>query len=149
MQTKKLNRKILEMFKSAYERIGGVVWIPRMLEKIRMNARNELPEDFLAYLGKGFDGRCVSFLGIEYEKLVTRTLAGGTDEEIFEWISSQGRQLSSDGILIWNDFMSKRGWRDSDDDGDFEAYKSRYGLGHRSDILTYFDFYEVDEGRKP
>ena len=45
--------------------------------------------------------------------------------------------------------MSKRGWRDSDDDGEFEAYKSKYGLGNRSDILTYFNFYEVHEGRKP
>ena len=137
------------MFKSAYERIGGTVCIPRMLEKIRMNARNELPEDFLAYLGQGFDSRCVSFLGIDYEELVLQTIAGGSDEEVFEWILSKGRPISRNEILIWNDFMSQRGWRDSDDDGEFEAYKSKYGLGHRSDILTYFDFYEFDEGRKP
>lgn len=139
------------MFKSAYERIGEIVWIPRMLEKIRLNARQELPEEFLPYLGKGFDGRCVAFLGIDYDELVTRTLKGGSDEEIFAWISSQGNQPSPDEILVWNDFMSKRGWRDSDDpDGEgFVAYRRKYGLGHRTDILTYFDFYDVDEGRIP
>ncbi len=138
------------MFKSAYERVGGIVWIPRMLEKIRMNAKNELPEEFVPYLGKGFDGRCVSFLGVEYDELVSRTLEGGNDEEIFAWILSRGRRPSADEILIWNDFMSKRGWRDSDHDEEgFEAYKKKYDLGHRSDILTFFDFYEVDEGRKP
>ena len=46
--------------------------------------------------------------------------------------------------------MGKRGGRDTDPPPDrIEAYKEKYGLGHRSDILTYFDFYEVDEGRRP
>ena len=138
------------MFKSAYEKLGGIVWIPRMLEKIRMNQRDELPEDYKPYVGKGFDGRCIRFLGIDYQQLVKRTLEGGEDEEILEWIFENGRKPSDDEILMWNDFMSKRGWRNSDGNpDDFQKYKEKYGLGHREDILTYFDFYEVDEGRKP
>jgi hypothetical protein len=138
------------MHKSAYERLGGIIWIPRMLEKIRMNQRNELPEEYKPYLGKGFDGRCIRFLGIDSQQLVKRTLEGGKDEEVLAWIFENGRKPSDDEILMWNDFMSKRGWRDSDkDSSDFQQYKDKYGLGHREDILTYFDFYEVDEGRKP
>ncbi len=138
------------MFKSAYQKLGGMFWIPRMLEKIRMNARQELPEDYLPYLGKGFDDTCVTFLGITYESLVERTLQGGSDEDILEWIFVHGRRPSEKEIVIWNDFMSKRGWRDSNNDGSgFAAYKEKYGQGHRTDILTYFDFFEVDEGRKP
>jgi GNAT superfamily N-acetyltransferase len=37
------------------------------------------------------------------------------------------------------------------DDGstqELEAYKTASGLAHRTDIVTFFDFYEVDEGRK-
>jgi hypothetical protein len=46
--------------------------------------------------------------------------------------------------------MSKRGWRDTDPPLDrSKAYREDYGLGHRSDILTDFDFYEVDESRQP
>ncbi len=137
------------MFKSACDRLGGIVWIPRMLEKIRMNARGEILKDYAQYLGKGFDGRCLEFLDIRYEELVEKTLAGEGDEEILHWIFSRGRKPSDSEIVIWNDFMTKRGWRDSDGDEEgFEAYKEKYGLGHRSDILTFFDFYEVDEGRK-
>ena len=46
--------------------------------------------------------------------------------------------------------MGKRGWRD-DDDGSTEelaAYKAESGLAHRADLVTFFDFYEVDEGRR-
>ena len=79
-----------------------------------------------------------------------KTLEGGSDEEILDWIYAIGRKPTESEIVIWNDFMTKRGWRDSDDDeGGFEAYKEKYGLGRRSDILTFFDFYEVDEGRRP
>jgi len=137
------------MFKSAYERLGNIVWIPRMLEKIRMHARGELPADYLPYLGKGFDGRCVDFLNINYDTLVERVKQGGSDEEILQWVFAKGRRPSENEIVMWNDYMSKRGWRDSDNDGSgFEEYKQQYGQGHRSDILTYFDFYEVDEGHK-
>jgi len=138
------------MFKSAYDKLGGIVWIPRMLEKIRMNQQKELPKEYLPYLGKGFDGRCTEFLGIDYDALVDRTIQGGTDDEILEWIFEKGRKPSKVEILEWNEFLSKQGAGTSDQEAaDFQAYKARYGLGHRSDILSYFDFYEVDEGRKP
>jgi hypothetical protein len=44
--------------------------------------------------------------------------------------------------------MLKGGWRD-DDDGELERYKAASGLADRKDILTFFDYYEVDEGRRP
>lgn len=121
-----------------------------MLEKIRMNDRGEIPDDYKPYLGKGFDGRCIEFLDIDYDALITRTLQGGEDEEILEWIFENGRKPYENEILVWNEFMTKRGWRNSDGtSGYFQEYKEKYGLGHRDDILTFFDFYEVDEGRKP
>ena len=52
------------MLKSAYERLGGIVWIPRMLEKIRMNQRAELPDEYKPYFREGFDGRCVRLLRV-------------------------------------------------------------------------------------
>jgi gluconokinase len=135
---------------SAYEKLGGIVWIPRMIEKIRLHAAGKLPEDFHANMGKGFDGRCVRFLGINYDELVARVLKGATNDEIFAWIMEVGSKPNPEQIIVWNEFMSKRGWRDTDQPPEkMRDYKQKYGLGHRDDILTYFDFYDVDEGRKP
>ena len=126
------------------------MWVPRMLRKIRLRANGELPAEYHAYMGKGFDRRCVRFLGVDYDALVARVLQGGTDEEILEWCFANGRRPTEFEIHVWNEYMIKRGWRDTDaTDADFQAYKQQYGLGHRADILTYFDFYEVDEGREP
>lgn len=138
------------MFVSPYEKVAGLVWVARMLRKIRLRAEGRLPAEYQSYMGLGFDRRCVRFLRIEYEALVARTLAGGSDAEILEWAFTQGHRPTEIEILVWNEYMIKRGWRDTDAPADdFANYKSTYGLGHRSDILTYFDFYEVDEGRRP
>jgi len=135
---------------SAYEKLGGIVWIPRMIDKIRQRAAGKLTEDYLEYLGKGFDGRCTRFLGISYDELVDRVQKGATNDEVLAWILEAGSKPNPEQIIVWNEFMSKRGWRDTDQPPEkMRDYKEKYGLGRRDDILTYFDFYDVDEGRKP
>ncbi len=137
------------MFISPYEKTGGLVWFARMVEKIRMRERGELPSDYQSYMGIGFDGRCVRFLGVDYEQLVAKVLEGGSDDAILQWCFSIGNKPTEEQILVWNEYMMKRGWRDSDNDGkEFQEYKAQYGLGDRDDILTFFDFHDVDEGRK-
>ena len=137
--------------RSAYDRTGGIVYFARMLDKMRLDAAGELRADFHANLGEGFDGRCTRFLGVQYAALRDRVLAGGEDEEILAWCFAQGTQPTDEQILVWNKFMVKRGWRDEDDGStqELENYKASSNLGHRSDLVTFFDYYEVDEGRKP
>ncbi len=69
--------------RSSYKMVGGVVFFGRMLDKIRLHLQGKLPADYNR--GIGFDGRACRFLHVEYEKLVSRVLQGGTDEEILEW----------------------------------------------------------------
>jgi len=135
---------------SAYEKVGGIVWIPRMLDKIRLRAKGNLPADFHANVGKGFDGRCVRFLGVSHDAVVERVLKGETDEQVLAWCMEHGSRPTADQILIWNEFMIKRGWRDTDSPpGKLQEHKEKSGLGNRADILTFFDYYDVDEKRKP
>ena len=133
---------------SAFLKLGGLLFLPRSLEKIRQHARGVLHEDHHEYLGKGFDGRLCHFLGIGYEAMKTRVLAGATDEDIWAWIQKNGRTLTEMDLLIWNGFAAKRGWRD-DATPTLEKQKAEGGLAHRTDLLTFFDYYEVDEGRAP
>ncbi|MEI7732561.1 MAG: DUF5069 domain-containing protein [Verrucomicrobiota bacterium] len=137
--------------RSAYDLTGDIVYFARMLDKIRLHAAGKLRNDFHANLGVGFDGRCSRFLGVSYAALRERVLTGGSDDEILAWCFVKGRQPNDEQVLIWNKFMLKRGWRDEDDGStqELEAYKAASGLAHRSDIVTFFDFYEVDEGRNP
>lgn len=131
---------------TAYAQLGGLYFLPRTLQKIRLHARGELHAEHHEFLGKGFDGRLCHFLGVGYEALRERVLAGGSDDEILGWINQHGRALTDVDRLIWNGFAAKRGWRD-DATPTLERQKAESGLAHRTDLQTFFDYYEVDEGR--
>ena len=128
--------------RSSYEKVGGIVFFGRMLDKIRLHARGKLPSDYNR--GIGFDGRCTRFLHVDYDPLVRRTLAGGTDEELLEWCFQNGRRPGEEDILVWNAFLAKRGWRDDASD-ELQMMKEKRGFGRRDDIQTFFDFHKADE----
>lgn len=132
---------------SPYVKTKNLVWFARMLQKARLHAAGQLGADYTPWIGKGFDGRCVRFLHVEYAALLARIAQPGTDEEILEWCFAQGRRPTDEEILIFNEFMVKRGIRDTDNPGQVEGYKTKNGFGGRADIQTYFDVIEADEGR--
>ena len=70
--------------RSPNEQVGGLFYFGRMLDKIRLHARGELPVDYHENLGKGFDEKGVTFLQINYDQLVERVKRGGSDNEILE-----------------------------------------------------------------
>jgi Domain of unknown function (DUF5069) len=134
--------------RSPYETVGGLVYFGRMLDKIRLHHSGRLPSDY--NLGESectwFDGRCTRFLGVSYSALSEEVLRGGTDEELLDWCYRTGRHPNEEEILIWNAFMTKRGWRD-EASADLLQAKQQLGLAARTDILTYFDLHDADEGR--
>ena len=125
-----------------------MAWFSRMLDKIRLHARGELPPDYIPWLGKGFDGRCCRFLRVEYPAFVARTLQGGSDEEVLEWCFQAGRPLSAEDIEVWSAFIRKRGLRDSPEIlADLEDAKRKSSLANRADIDTYLRRHDAEEER--
>jgi Domain of unknown function (DUF5069) len=132
--------------RSPSEKVGGLFYFGRMLDKIRLHAKDELPSDYHGNLGKGFDGKCVNFLRVDYDELVERAKQGGTDEEILQWCFTAGRQPSENDIYVWNEFMRKRGWNDEVSEI-LKWRKAEAGMSDRTDIQTSFQFIDADEGR--
>jgi len=134
--------------RSPYDKVGGMIYFPRMLDKIRLMQAGELPEAYHANMGKGMDGRCARYLRVDYSALAERVKGGADDQAVFDWCQTAGRGLSEDDITIWNGFVSKRGWKDEAAPV-LQQNKERDGLANRSDIETLFEYFEVDEKRKP
>jgi hypothetical protein len=138
--------------RSGYDTDGGVCFFGRMLDKIRLHAAGQLPADYVANLGdiepRFADGRCTRFLHVNYERLMQRVLAGGSDEEILEWCFGEGRRPTDEEIQNWNGFITKLGWRD-DTSQRFTAAKQSLGFGDRADVKTWLDLQDADEERPP
>jgi gluconokinase len=135
--------------RSPYDAINGLVYFPRMLDKIRLHEKGVLPPLYLPHLGSGFDGRCLNLLGVKYEDVKQRVLAGEPDEKILAWCLANGRKPTEEDIEVWSGFMMKRGWRDDASERIVFRLKES-GLEHRDkEAVTMFDFIDLDEGRTP
>ena len=128
--------------------VGGMMYFGRMLDKIRLHAKGELPEEYHASLGvmRSADGMCLNFLRINYEDLKKRVQEGGTDEEILEWCYEKGRRLNQGDLVVWNEFMNKFGWNDFATPMLLQQ-KEKTGITNRDDIQTIGQFIDWEEGR--
>ena len=80
----------------------GMMYFPRMLDKIRLHLRGELHEDYRENFGalKAADGVCCNFLRVHHRDLIERVKQGGTDEEILEWCFEKGRPLNDGDLFV-------------------------------------------------
>jgi hypothetical protein len=135
--------------KSPKEMTTGMMYFPRMLDKIRLHGRGELPEDYHSNLGgpKSADGACTNFLRVNYGVLRQRVLKGGTDEEILDWCFTNGRRLNEGDLAVWNEFVQKLGWNDFASPV-LEEAKQKLGISDRADINTIAELIDFDEKRR-
>jgi len=132
--------------RSDTQKVGGIVYFGRMLDKIRLNAAGRLPAGYFVGTANRthFDSRCTRFLRVDYQALVGRVLEGGSDDEILEWCFQHGHRPSEEEIEIWNGFMMKRGWRDAGSE-ELQEEKRLLGFADRDDIQTWFDLHAAEE----
>jgi gluconokinase len=142
---------VIPGLRSPYAKVGRLVYFGRMLDKIRLHAAGKLPPDYVANLGDEgepavFDARCCRFLGVKYADLVSRVLAGGSDEAVLAWAEQHGKPHTDEECEIWNMFLSKRGGRDAAASR-VQMRVEAAGLQGKP-IITMFDFLDYDEGRE-
>jgi len=134
---------------SPYQAIRGLVYFPRMLDKIRLKAAGKLPKAYEEFLGSNFDGRCLNLLGVTYDNVKKHVAAGESDEQILDWCLANGRKPTAEDIETWSAFMIKRGWRDDASPRVLIRLKES-NLEHLdAQVATMFDYIEIDEKRTP
>jgi hypothetical protein len=134
--------------KSPKEMTKGLLYFPRMLDKIRLHLRGELHNEYQQNFGapQTADSALCNFLRIHHRDLIKRVEQGGTDEEILEWCFEKGRPLNEGDVFVWNGFISKLGWRDRVTPR-LEQRKKEMGIAERADIQCIPDLIDFDEQR--
>jgi uncharacterized protein DUF5069 len=132
--------------RSPYDKICGLVYFARMLDKIRSMAKGELSAEYMENFEKDFDQKCAMFLGVNYELVVNYVNDGLSDHAILQSCFGMGHRPSEGEIYMWNEFMRKRGWND-ELTGRLEKEKKKHAMLSRSEIQTVFQFIDADSGR--
>jgi hypothetical protein len=131
--------------RSPYERLGGYVHLPRLIDKAKLHRRGLL--DGYNYKTTGFDKHLLAFLKLNPDAFEEAANRIEGDQQIWEWIQENGVKHSQEAIEELNRAMISR-------QPDTPAKKARFlqflkeaGGDGRKDIRTYFDLIEFDEGR--
>lgn len=131
--------------------LGGIAHLGRFIDKIRLRNAGKI-QDY-NYITVGFDKYLVEFLQIDPKALEQRVLAGGTDEELLEWVRAHGRQLAEKEIAQWSQGLLARSPNDDAARQRFQdrlqdiAIKRGVPVSSLPPVTTWADVIELDEGR--
>ena len=131
--------------RSPYEKLGGYVHLPRLIDKARLHRKGLL--DGYNYKTVGFDKHLFAFLKIDgdtFEETVNRL---DDDDAILDWVQRHGAKHSPEEIEQWNEAMISRHPDTAAKRARFNHFLKEAGGKDRKDIRTYFDLIEFDEGR--
>lgn len=131
--------------RSPYERLGGYVHLPRLIDKARLHRRGLL--DGYNYKTVGFDKHLLSFLRIDPDAFERAANEREEDAAILAWIEQKGVSHTIEEIDQWNQAMISRHPDTAVKKARFVHFLKEAGGADRKDIRTYFDLIEFDEGR--
>jgi hypothetical protein len=131
--------------RSPYEKLGGYVHLPRLIDKARLHRKGLL--NGYNYKTVGFDKHLLAFLGIKGDAFEDIANELDDDEKILDWVENNGTKHSAEEIEHWNATMIARHPDTAAKKARFLHFLKEAGGAGRKDIRTYFDLIEFEEGR--
>lgn len=133
--------------RSPREVMAGWTYLPRFVDKIRLQLAGRLHHDYQENFTKGFDGAWLKAAGLSADSFIDLVKNTITDGEVCDWVMKNVKKPD----------VEKAAHREAvlnyGKDGD-EALKARMklrkeqaGLTQRDDIQTFVDFIDADEKR--
>ena len=134
--------------RSPYEKLGGIVFLPRSIDKGRAELAGTLGE-YVARTGRS--ARLFDFLGVTADDFIEALRDRPTDEQVWAWVTDHMTPRTPEEIAKFNQQM----WTAEPEDGTdrwtwagFRKYLAKCGQAHRTDITRHFDRLDLDEGRE-
>jgi hypothetical protein len=131
--------------RSPYEKLGGYVHLPRLIDKARLYRKGLL--NGYNYKTVGFDKHFLAFLKLNGDAFEEAANSLDDDAAILNWVERNGAKHPPEAIEQWNEAMISRHPDTAAKKARFSHFLKEAGGEERNDIRTYFDLIEFDEGR--
>jgi hypothetical protein len=129
--------------RSPYVQLGGLVHLPRLIDKARL-AHQGLLHGY-NYKTTGFDRHLLAFLGIdgdEFESVVNELTE---DWQIAEWLKTKGLSHTPAEIEAWNEALIAKYPDTPEKQARFRHILRDLGGTDSDGVSTYFDLIEFEE----
>jgi hypothetical protein len=122
----------------------GLLHLPRFIAKIRKHLKGELPKSYQRNFCKGFDRFLCLHLGVDPEQVIQCVRESHTDEELTTRLLNL---FPADlRVHVWNRELVQKGMSEMGKEALDDA-KRKMGAQHRTDIISFADMIDFDEGR--
>lgn len=123
----------------------GLLHLPRFIAKIRKHLRGELPSSYQRNFCRGFDGFLCLHLGVEPARVVDAVREAGDDDAVLDakLLAIFPKNLH---VAKWNRELVQRGMSEMGREA-LQQAKEKMGAGHRTDLISFADMIDFDEGR--
>ena len=132
--------------RSPRESMSGWVYLPRFVDKIRLNLAGKLPADYQENFTKGFDGAWLKAAGVSAEQFIEVVKNSITDGQVADWVAKNVKKSDADKATF-RDFILNRGTEGGEVSARLIMRKKEAGMEQRDDIQCFVDFIDADEKR--
>lgn len=140
--------EILHDLPSPYipHRATGLLHLPRFIAKIRKHLAGGLPKSYQRNFTKGFDGFLCMHLGVEPRQVIDAVREASDDADLDRRLLAF---FPADlRVARWNRELVQKGMspmgRQALDDA-----RAKMGIPERTDLMSFADMIDYDEGRIP
>ena len=131
--------------RSGYEALGGILFLPRSIDKMRAHIAGTVGE-YVAH--RGFSMRVYELFGVTSQQFEEAVRANDTDEGVLQWLYTHSRRPTTEEIEAYNTRSLQYGPQTPEQWKGFRDFLEKIGHGHRTDLTHHFDRYDLDEGRE-
>ena len=131
--------------RSPYEKLGGYVHLPRLIDKARLHRQGLL----LGYNYKtfGFDRHLLAFLGIDGDEFEAAVNNLSSDDQVLAWLRAKGVNHTPSEIEAWNQAMIAKEPDTPEKRERFSRLLRQVGGSENSGVRTYFELIDFEERR--
>jgi hypothetical protein len=131
--------------RSPYEKLGGYVHLPRLIDKTRLKAQDLL--NGYNYKTVGFDRHLLNFLNLDGDQFEEIVCGAANDLIVLQWVLQNGTAHTPTEIEAWNESMISRRPDTPEKVERFKRILAEVGGDETSGVETYFDLIEFEERR--
>lgn len=133
--------------RSPREIMDGWMYLPRYIDKIRLQLAGKLHSDYHENFGKGSDSLWLRAAGMTHEQMIEVVRQTITDGEVCDWVRTHVHKTPAEKAAHQRLIVNFPAPDNAEEVAFFEKRKAFYGLSHRPDIRTRADMLDADEGR--
>ena len=131
--------------RSGREKLGGIVFLPRSIDKVRAHLAGTAGE-YNAL--RGLSSRLFNLFGVTAEQFMEAVKQTPTDDGVLRWLQQNApKKPTQQEIEAYNQDVLSAGPANDEAMARFRANLEKLGFGHRSDVKTHVDAEDLDEGR--